>query len=250
MNGRTSRSEAPATSAATSVSRAVPIAASQTPSGQRKNLMAPARPTASPGAKRDVAVAPGERDEHAEERRQVRDADLADHRRPQRKRAVHAPVAHADDAQREHAAREPDERDRPSPPRRGRATVNGATRNAATGGQMRLCPYSSGASGPGNGFSQSSRSFASGYSSLWKSAASEPVELRGREHRDRDHDRQHAEEQRSRGFGGRRLIIVLRSAGVGARRSARPSLGRGAARRGRSSRRRARGRRPSATARR
>ena len=42
------------------------------------------------------------------------------------------------------------------------SAVNGETRNAASGGQMRLWPYSSGASGPGKGFVQWRRSFASG----------------------------------------------------------------------------------------
>jgi hypothetical protein len=41
-------------------------------------------------------------------------------------------------------------------------SVRGATRNAATGGQIMLCPYQTAEPGGGKGFSQSRSFFASG----------------------------------------------------------------------------------------
>ena len=70
-------------------------------------------PDREPGREADVPVAPRERDEQAEQRRQVRDAHLADHLRPQRERSVDAPDPHADDPERRQRARDAQEGDRP-----------------------------------------------------------------------------------------------------------------------------------------
>ena len=114
MNGSTSRSDAAATTRGDEQPRAArPIAASQIADRPEEELDRAGEAEREPRRELRVAVAPDEREQHAEKRCEVRDADLADHLRPQRERAVHAPVADADDPQRAHEAREPDERDRP-----------------------------------------------------------------------------------------------------------------------------------------
>ena len=124
VNGRTRRSEAPATAAARTARGARPIAASQTPSGQRKNLIAPARPTASPGREAHGRGSATRARGAGRERREVRDADLADHLRPERERRR----TRASRGRRRSGASamkhaETDERDRPVGGARGRGAV-------------------------------------------------------------------------------------------------------------------------------
>ena len=81
--------------------------------GPEEELDRASEPDREPGREADVPVAPRERDEQAEQGRQVRDAHLADHLRPQRERPVDAPVPHADDPERRQRARDAQEGDRP-----------------------------------------------------------------------------------------------------------------------------------------
>ena len=86
--------------------RTVGATPSQSPSGQTKNFIAVANPTRTPGCESPIARAPGQSEEQAERRCQMRDAHLARDLRPHRDEAVHAPVPQPDDPERSGDARE------------------------------------------------------------------------------------------------------------------------------------------------